>query len=239
MKWTENYRVNANDEDVNRIVSISGLLRYMQDAANFQMEGEGPSYAELFSSGLAFVLSRFQLSSYSPIYAHDEICVQTWACESKGVQHNRCYRIMKDNAIAAEAVSVWALLDINTKRLKRVGDIELNYSQDKMLELDIPQRIKIPSEAQLSLRGEYLVSYADIDLNGHMNNTKYPDMLCGFLPDMIGQRVISMSINFLKEAPLGESIKIYSGEYDGIYYFQTIRQDGTINVEAEFMLEAL
>ena len=47
MKWTGDYRVNANDVDVNNIVSASNLLRYMQDAANSQMEDDGPSYDEL------------------------------------------------------------------------------------------------------------------------------------------------------------------------------------------------
>ena len=35
----------------------------------------------------------------------------------------------------------------------------------------------------LSLVGEHTVEYSDVDVNRHLNNTKYPDMLCGFLPD--------------------------------------------------------
>ena len=37
MKWTENYKINAHDTDLNNIVSLTGIMRYMQDSANCQM----------------------------------------------------------------------------------------------------------------------------------------------------------------------------------------------------------
>ena len=99
MKWSGEYTVNANDVDFNNIVSVSNMLRYMQDAANYEMEEDGLSYNELFSRGLSFVLSRIRMSFYSPIYAHEKIEVQSWACESRGVQFNRCYRIIRNGVI--------------------------------------------------------------------------------------------------------------------------------------------
>ena len=43
MKWSGEYNVNANDVDFNNVVSVSNILRYMQDAANYAMEEDGPS----------------------------------------------------------------------------------------------------------------------------------------------------------------------------------------------------
>ena len=56
---------------------------------------------------------------------------------------------------------------------------------------------------------------------------------------MRGQRVISLGISYISEAPLGETLKIYSGISDGVYYVRTIRENGQINVEAEIMTEAI
>lgn len=211
----------------------------MQDASNYNMEGESPSYNELFDSGLAFVLSRLRLSIYSPLHSHDEITVETWACESKGASFNRCYRIMKDDAIIAEAVTVWGLLDMNTHRLRRVDSVELGYSMDEMLELDSPARLRIPSDANLVLVGEHRVGYGEVDINRHLNNTYYPDMYCNFIPEMEGNRVTSMGVSFLSEAPMGEQLKIYMAEYDGIYYFRSVKEDGTTNAEAEIIIEEI
>lgn len=240
MKWSGNYKVNANDVDYNNVVSASNILRYMQDAANCAMEDDGMSYLELFSRGYSFILSRIRVSLYAPIYSHELLDVQTWACESKGVQFNRCYQILRNGIIVAEAVSVWALCGVHDRKLHRVNEFDLGYRTDEMLELDLPARFKIPEDVQMHLVGERTVDYADIDLNGHMNNTRYPDILCGYMnTDMRGQRVISMGISFVSEAPLGETLKIYSGSSDGVNYIRTVRENGSVNVEAEIITEGI
>ncbi|MBP3378991.1 MAG: hypothetical protein J6L96_09590 [Clostridia bacterium] len=48
-----------------------------------------------------------------------------------------------------------------------------------------------------------------------------------------------MGISYVSEAPLGETLKIYSGVSDGVYYVRTKRENGQVNVEAEIMLEAI
>ncbi len=237
MKWVEKYKLGAAETDINNIASASAVLRYMQDSANCHMAAARPSYDELYEKGLAFVLSRITISIYSTLRAHDSFEGETWASPSKGVTFNRCYRLTKDSSIVAEAVSAWALLNVNEKKLCRVTDVELGYGEEDMLELDMATRFRIPSDVQLTLVGERMVEYADCDINGHMNNTRYPDILCSYIGEMKGLRPSKMSISFASEAPLGESIKIYSGVLDDIYYVRTVREDGKVNVEAEIYLE--
>ncbi len=237
MKWTETYRLGAAESDINRIASPSAILRYMQNATNCQMMAMGPSYEELFDRGYAFILSKITYSIYGTISAHDEFEVETWATPSRGVTFNRCYRITKGDSLIAEGVSMWALVNTREKKLCRVGEVELNYGEDAPLELDTPTRFRIPSEAELTLVGERLVEYADCDLNGHMNNTKYPDLMCSYICSMKGVRPAKISINFVNEAPLGDSVKIYSGFCDDAYYVRTVREDGKVNAEAEIVLE--
>ncbi|MBQ4067271.1 MAG: hypothetical protein IJD22_06470 [Clostridia bacterium] len=238
MKWSGNYKVNAHDTDLNNIVSLTGILRYMQDSANCQMEHDGLSYNELFNRGFAFVLSRIKLSLYQPIYSHDEIEVSTWACESSGVSFNRSYCIKKDGVIVAEAYSIWALVDTNAHKLVRVCDFEGHYGEDSPVELDMQKRFRLPADITLTLVGERTVEYQDVDMNRHMNNTKYGDILCGYLPEIAGNRVIQFEINYISEAPLGESLKVYMAKSnDGNYYFRTVREGGKTNIEAELMIE--
>lgn len=239
MKWVEHYKLGAAETDINNIASASAVLRYMQDCANCHMEATRPSYDELYERGLAFVLSRITVSIYSALRTHDSFEGETWASPSKGATFNRCYRLTKDGSIVAEAVSAWALLNMRERRLCRVTDVELGYGEEAPLELDMATRLRIPSDVQLTLVGERIVEYADCDLNGHMNNTKYPDILCSYTAPMKGRRPSKISISFVSEAPLGESIKIYSGVLDDVYYVRTVREDGKVNVEAEIYLEEI
>jgi len=234
MKWSENFRINTHDTDFNRVASASGVLRYMQDASNYHMEGESPSYNELFDAGYAFVLSRIRLNILEPLYSHDQITAETWACESRGASFNRCYSILKDGRTVAEAMTVWGLLDLNTRRLCRVDSVELNYSMDELLDIDA--RFRIPRDTELIPVGEHRVGYGEVDINRHLNNTYYPDMYCDFIPEMDGKRVVSIAIAFLSEAPLGERLKICMAKVDGVYYFRSVKEDGTTNAEAEILL---
>lgn len=239
MKWTEEFRVSSQDCDLNGIVGAGAILRYMQETAVLQMSGQGPSYNALMESGYSFVLSRIGMSLYAPLYAEDRIRVESWAVASRGMTYNRCYRIVRGENIVAEATAALALIDIQNRKPHRVGEIPTNYSEDVPLELDLPVRFRIPPEAEMKLVGERTVFYADVDRNGHMNNTRYLDMFCSYLPDMHHQRVISALISYAAEAPLGETEKIYCGLYDGTYYLRSVRPNGMVNAETEILLEEI
>ena len=92
--------------------------------------------------------------------------------------------------------------------------------------------------SSLSEAGSYTVSYSDTDQNGHMNNTRYPDMYANFLP-LRNKRIKTVSIQYVSEAPIGETLAVYSCFEDGVYYFKTVRADGKINSLASVELADL
>ncbi len=237
MKWTENYRVNSHDCDASGKVRPALILRYMQETANLQLRALGPTSEQLIAEDRTFILSRINMSIYGALHAYDNITVSSWACESRGVSFNRCYQIRRGDELIAEAASVWGLIGISSRRIYRVEDIALVFDTDEPLELDAPRRVHIPRELSLALVGERTIAYSDLDINQHMNNTNYPDMLCDFIPDAVKKRILSISISFAGEARIGETLKVYMRESDGQYYFRTIRSDGSINVEAMIMVE--
>ena len=111
---------------------------------------------------------------------------------------------------------------------------------EEPIELDLSTRLRIPSDTEMKLVGEHTVAYQDCDLNHHLNNTHYPDLLIGFLPSMEGKRVVNMAISYLHEAPLGQTLKVYSSkEDDGAFYIRTLLPDGSVNVEAQIVTEEL
>ncbi len=240
MVWTEEYRINSHDCALNGIVKPSAILRYMHETANLQMLNCGPSNDELRADNKAFILSKVNLSLYGSLHAFDYIKAETWAVESRGVSFYRCSRVWHGEELVAEMVAVFALVDIETKRLCKVNEIEFGFdSEPNALELDLPSRFKIPQEIDLRLQGEYNVRYRDTDMNMHMNNTNYLDVFCDYLPDMKNHRVITALISYQAEAPLGSTIKVYRGKDDDAYYFRTIRDDGKVNAESLIMIDRI
>lgn len=229
MKHTEFYKVNVHDTDFNGFLTPTGYLRYMQDASNCHMEAVGPSYDELLEKHLSFVLSRQRLQVYEPVFSHDEIKVTTWATVSHGVSFERCYRIEKEGRTVAEVSSVWALLNTETGRLCRASESGISYGSDEPIAMEMPRRLLAPDS--LERLGERTVSYTDTDKNMHMNNTKYADLVWGFMKDFEKKRVKTLDIMYVGEAPLGETLEVYGGESGDGYFIKTVRADGKTNVQ--------
>lgn len=238
MKFSESFTVNSHQCDAHGIARPTALMTYMQEAANLQLRTYGPSGDELRENGQAFVLSRIGMSFYAPLYAYNTYTMQTWSCESRGYSFYRCHRLLDGDKVLAEAVSVWALLDIASKKPLRTSEFHPNFEPDEMLDLALPSRIRILPE-NLTAVGEHTVRYSETDINRHMNNTVYADMLCNFV-DMSERRAAHICINYFNEAPLGDTLQVCLEEAEpDIYRFRTLRGDGKINVEAEIVLVSI
>lgn len=237
MKWSEPIKVNSHDTDFNGVLRAGGVLKYMQEAANMQLHELGPSNDELMEKGQTFFLSRIGFVTYEPIPAYAKLTAQSWAGESRGFSFNRFFRLYSGDRIVAEGSSVWALLNMETHRPLRVEEYHANFDIDETLSLPLPARLHIPKPLEeMEPIGSYTVHYDDLDKNMHMNNTRYPDMLLSH-EDMRGKYASSFVINYISEAPMGETLSIYRYEEDGKIYYRSVRTDGKINAEAQVILK--
>ena len=241
MKYTVNFTVNSHDTDLNGILRPSALLKYLQEAANLQMHTYGPDMRSLVSEqNKTFVVSRLSVNVYADLFAWDEIEVTTWANPSPGAAFRRSTQARRDGVIVAEMISVFALIDLQTGRLCRTSDVQFGFdTDDSVLDIDEPESFRIPADVEAALRGEHTVRYADVDYNMHMNNTVYPDVLCGFLPDIEKKRILSFALHYMHEAKHGQTFKVYVGSDEDVSYLRTQLPGGSCGVEAIFMTEDL
>ena len=235
MEFRTKVNVDIHDVDHNGIARMSSLMRYIQSAAQTQLTVNGMSYDELRRMNRAFILSRIKMEFTEPVRAYEPLTAVTYPCESRGYSFLRCYALEKDGRTIGRAVSIWALIDTETRALVKVNDFELGLETHEPHSLSLT-RFSVP--ALMREVGTYTVNYGDLDQNCHMNNTRYPDMYANFLP-LDKKRIRTISINYHNEAPRGEKLRIKLGEgMDGnTYYIRTVRSDGKINSEAEILLE--
>ncbi|MBO5415509.1 MAG: hypothetical protein J6A83_02620 [Clostridia bacterium] len=237
MKYTENYKVKWHDTDAARRVRPSDILVYMQETANLQLQNSGNSLDKMRDEqGLAFILSKIKLIFHAPLHAYDEISARTWTCESRGYTFLRCFDIYRGDELIAEGISFWALVDLNTRRFVRADGFSLGVESDEPLAIDVPRRIKPPAD-EVAVLGERVIRYSDIDYNMHMNNTKYPNMLCDFMPIEKVGNIREMTLEFLHESALGDTLTFQGACADGRYYFKTVNTAGEVCLTAEVVVE--
>ncbi len=234
MKFEKQFQVFSNDTGHNGKVRPAAFLQYFQQIAGNHMMAEGPTYAELFHRGLAFVLSRIHVKLYAPLLEYEDITVQTWTCLEKGASFGRAYRVMRGDETVAEAMAVWALLNVSEGRLMRVDEVDFHYSGDEPL--DIACRFALPRVPLTDVMTR-TVLYEDVDCNGHLNNTRYADWLCNAIPDIDRVTVTDLQIHYVNEARLGEAVTIGYGTADdgNTHVFETRLPNGTCNVKAIIM----
>jgi acyl-ACP thioesterase len=94
----------------------------------------------------------------------------------------------------------------------------------------------VPKNEELCEFGERRIVYSDLDYNMHMNNTKYADMLCDFIPLEEVSRLRGMSLTYLHEARFGDTIRLLGQKSDEGYLFRTVNEEGTSCIEAQVII---
>ncbi len=240
MKYTEKYNVRWHDTDANREVHPSGVLMFMQETGNRQFEAAGRPLDRIRDEdGVGFILSRIAIDMAAPIHAYEDISVETFTCQSRGFTFPRGWEIKRDGQTVARATSQWALVRVADRSLVRAEEFPLTFGDEPEMQTEMPLRFRIPRETVWEKVGERHISFSDIDYNMHMNNTKYPDMLCDFLPDPAAMRVTGVSLAYCKEAAYGDTLTVERARAeDGLYYIRT-RKGEDVCLEAMVRTEKI
>lgn len=244
MKFHDQFEVSCLDVDENDHIRPTGLLRYLQDTADHQMRDRKPSYAEFFAEGKAFIVTRMSIEIFAQLHQYDKIDTYTWACDAKMATFPRCYEVYRGEELVAKVYSEWAVVNHETGHLYRASEIDISgYERDEALSMESPKRYRFPKTLSFQHVGDRHVYYSDCDMNRHMNNGNYFNLLWERIPDVMNQEVTSMNIRFQHEAGLDSDISIGMAKLEEnlvsdsraeeLYAFRTM-VDGKTNVECIF-----
>ncbi len=214
----ESYEVQPND-----IIRPSTLFHLFQKAAGDDLDARGMTYNFLRENGIVFVVTKFTLEYFADIHSNDHVTMATYPRGVHGVSFIRDFDVTLNGTRAAYATSSWVLLDINHRTLlrpnaiDRLGKIQPDLSDMHEIE---DRRIKF-NTAEMNKTDVREVYYSQIDRNGHMNNTFYPDIVYDYFPNErkstdIGKK---FSIYYASEVMCGEKFEVYTAEKDGEFHF--------------------
>jgi medium-chain acyl-[acyl-carrier-protein] hydrolase len=214
--WTESTRVKGYETDFQGNWKPASFFRAMQGAAGYHAEHLGFGYHSLLEKDMAWILSRVKIRFHQFPTFDKQVTLHTWP---KGVQQKilfiRDFNILdSDGACMAAASTAWLLVDIQSMRFltseklpSSMPDNQGLFALDEKLE-----KISIPKDLP-----EIFVArarYSDIDLMGHVNNTRYIDWVCDcFESEAYRTRKLSwLQINYTHEVKPGERVSIGMGE---------------------------
>jgi len=212
-KLSKNYQITVSDCDFTKKLKLSSLFNYFQEIAALHADNLGIGINTIESNyGVIWALIRIKTDILRHPGLNEQITIETWPQYPTKYEFHRDFLIRDaQNNVIVRAASVWVLLDKKTRELKKTDLIAGNYPQ-LLTEraIDSPIR-KIRPDGKPEISYKRVIGCSDIDVNGHLNNSKYIDFImdCFSMKDIQQYQVRSLQVNYINEALAGDTIVLY------------------------------
>ena len=226
-KYREQFTVRSTECDTCNRIKPAALMSMLQEAAGAHCHGTDFDWYSLAARGMFFAISR-QYVRINRLPVHREtVTVETWPGLTTRVAFPR-HTVVYDQEgnELVRAVSVWVLVDLKTRAmiLPGKGNVGL-LGFEHGGELPIPGAI--PARAYGN-QAQRRVVYTELDVNSHMNNTRYLDWVMDLLPAQFHREhaLREFTISFINEARLDEQVDLsYQLDPDGTLHVEGTRAE--------------
>ena len=200
-----------------------GYMSLFQELSYLGSESVGMGEERMTSMGYAWVLIRERFKVLEPVGMNVPIRLETWHRGLQGLYFVREYRIKDmEGSLLAAASGMCVLISLEDRRLRRIDHVEnLGDKSPQSTESffdDFPPKLEIPEGQDSGLALPRTVYSSDVDLVGHLNNINYIKYAADFEalhPDAVNSPS-DVTINFIKEAHLGEELSIRRWHSGGV-----------------------
>ena len=211
MRLTEHITPSAGCFDVNDCLRPASVLDMLQDIAAKHAQKLGCGYETMLKKHRLWVLlrTRYEVELY-PEFGRG-LLISTWPQQGR-LDFDRHYLLTgEDGTVFVRARSKWCVIDSDTRRL--VKDTGVCYPESCPEDIALGPVTKPEIPAKGNDKGIFTAGLSDLDHNGHMNNARYADIVHNCLEP--GDRLRAMSINYIHELSVGQSMEIKSLRGDG------------------------
>ena len=211
-------RLRNKDVNLHRVLRTSTLFELMQEASIRHTEELGMGREMTLDRGLLWMVTH-QRAEIERMPAYDErITLESWPGKTMHLLFPRYYRVLDEEGnVLLRASALWALVDQSTRRMvfpDRYGvTIEGVVTGN---EIDLPST---PRRAEGEAAHAFTVPFSYVDLNGHMNNTRYFDLAEDCVPAAAeGRSLRAAAVEYANEVRLGESLRVTVEQNEGTWY---------------------
>ena len=217
-------RLRSRDVNLFQRLRPSQLFELLQEAATDHSERLGCGIGYIRPKGLMWVLARQNVEiARMPSYG-EEIVVETWPGRTVHSLYPRYYRVLDaDGTPIIESSAIWMLADLNERTLVPSSQSGIEYSFVKRgMELALPSP---PRSFFTDKVLSFTVPFSYVDMNGHMNNTRYFDLADNLSPNAVkGRDPQRILVEYSAELLGGQSYDLFYGQ-DGERFFLKAGKD--------------
>lgn len=211
--FEKEFTVTDNMCSSNQLMKPSGILDILQSIAGEHANHLKIGYDDITKNNLAFVIARVKYDIIKPIKRYSHLKVVTWPCQVGRIEMKRDYEFYdaETKELLLKASSIWILIDTLSRRICRSSSVDYPTNIYPKENYDTFDKLKFNSD-DFTETDKYLVRHSDLDLNNHMNNTKYTEAI------IFNELHTFCQVDYIHEAKLGDILSIKMKKVDDILY---------------------
>lgn len=211
-EFYENKRIiQAHEVDFKNRLRIDSLFMLLQDTAASHADKNNLGYNALIEHNLAWVLSWAKVETDEYPGFGDEIKIMTWPKRKYKLYSLRDFYVRKNEQIISRATSAWLPINLKSKRIIDTSGLPapIYYQEQESAINEIPQKVIDLDKKEFILTKK--MRYTDIDLNQHVNNIRYIELIMdSFTRDKYENSLLkSIEVNFVSESIFNDEIEVY------------------------------
>ncbi len=211
--FEEKFVVNSNDVDQNCEIRLSNLTKYMQTVATDHADKLKIGRGDLMKERHVWVIVRTFLDIKCLPKLDEEFYISTHPGKTKMFLYPRYFQVFdKKHNLLVSASSTWVIINYDTRKvvISPLSDSILPEEKSPF-DPDLPE--KVVGKADI-LKETRKAKYSEVDMNGHINNTRYLDYVLDLHDTKFHSeyRIASVLINFDKEVMEGDVMELYTND---------------------------
>ena len=240
MKYIVKHRLTCYETDAAWRLKPASFMNMAQEAAGCHAVELGFGYDDLIATNTAWILSRVRVDFLDTPLWREDMTLTTW---HKGLNRLFFLRdfIMTDASgkERVKATTSWLVMNLETRRLVRDPNLMEDGTICTENAIETPaDKVQMPKDKEPVFVMNHLVSYSDVDTNGHTNNAMYMHWAMDAVDyEISSQRPVrSFTINFNHETKPGDLVaisKVVVEQEDGRHVFV----EGKVGETSAFCVE--
>ena len=170
--------IRSEQVDMTRFLRMSELFRLLEEASIAHTEELGCTKDKTLDRGLLWIIAR-QTVEIDELPAYDdEIIVRSWQGDMQHVFFPRFYEIERNGHVIIRGQALWMLIEEESRSIAMPEDYDIFIPGKPDAEDTMLPAVSMPKGTCGPVESKPLVTrFSQIDINGHMNNTRYFDMI--------------------------------------------------------------
>lgn len=236
--YEQTYQLRTGDFDRYAHLLPSSILDVFQDVAGVNAEQvPGMTWKELSDAGLFWVVTRIKYEVVETPALHEQVIARTWPLAPTRLGFQRDYTMRKlDGSLLVKCSSDWILMDYKTRSFASARDFYNgpdDFSEEKVFDKKLRKIKTFEPEDEGT---QFDVSFVDIDINGHVNNSKYPNFVLNALNLAEGETIKTFQIDYRHELRPGDKVTIHSKKERNIITSLGMNPEGDCMFETQIEL---